>query len=107
MKKLTKADIYAINYLYTQHKEVAEIAKELKIAESAVQKIIDSLPKKTSEVQPAKNNSSKDLMIKQTAVKKNPVAIMTEGAAQRNDEFVKNIDTHIKNTNSYIFRRPE
>jgi len=32
---------------------------------------------------------------------------MTEGAAQRNDEFVKNIDTHIKNTNSYIFRRPE
>lgn len=100
MAKLNKTKEYAIKYLATYGKQSPEqIAKELKISLTDVNRVLESKP-----TAPAKTDKTKDLMIRQTSAKKmNTVSIMTEAAAQLSDEFVRNMDKHKKNEN-YIFR---
>lgn len=100
MAKLNKTKEYAIKYLFHQEKKSPqEIADELKISLSDVNSVVS---KKTS---PAKTDKTKNLMIRQTAAKKNnSVSIMTEAAAQLSDEFIKNMESPTKRTDKYIFR---
>ena len=61
---------------------------------------------KTEEkTRPTKTDKTKDLMIRQTAAKKNnSVSIMTEPASQLGDTFLQNIAPTTKKTDDYIFR---
>jgi hypothetical protein len=101
MSKLNKTKEYAIKYLSTYGKKSPEdIAKELKVSLEDVNAVLDTEQTTT----PAKTDKTKNLMIRQTSVKKNnSVSIMTEAASQLSDEFIKNID-HSKRTQNYIFR---
>lgn len=105
MKKITKSDKYAIEFLHKQNKTNEDIAKELELPLATINKVISSLSTVTDET---KKDKPKNLMIRQTSAKRtNSVSIMTEGAAQLGDEFIKNMPQNNKNTNSYIYRRPE
>lgn len=97
---MNKTKEYAIKYLLSLKKSPEEIAKELKISVSVVKSY-----QAEEKTKPAKTDKTKDLMIRQTSAKKNnSVSIMTEGASQVGDEFVKNLGSSTKNTSSYIFR---
>lgn len=101
MSKLPKIKEYAIRYLLENKKMKPEkIASELEIDINVVKKFSS---KKTTSV--SKTDKTKDLMIRQTSVKKtNTVSIMTEPASQLGDEFIKTIPGNHKSTESYIFR---
>lgn len=93
---------YAVRYLHDIMKmDAATIAKELKIKETEVNKILtieNRVETKTKKI------SSKDLMINQTSSKKsNNVSIMTEAASQMNDEMVKNFN-NVPKTQNHIYR---
>lgn len=109
MARLTQSDKYAIEFLYSKKKTVEEIAKELDVPLTQVKKIVGSLAKSSNDkVAETKKDNTKELMIRQTSAKKNnSVAIMTQSAAQLADEFAKNMPTVTKNTDHYIYRRPE
>lgn len=110
MKSLTKSDKYAIEFLHSQKKDTKDIAKELGCSVAQVKKVIASLVTNSTEqsVAETKTDKTKNLMIRQTSAKKNnTVSIMTEGAAQLSDEFVKTLPSAPKNTDNYIYRRPE
>ena len=81
---------YAIRYLKdTMKMDAATIAKELKLKQTDVEKILQQLP---NDEPKAKKLSSKDLMINETNAKKTKnVSIMTQAASQMNDEIIKNI----------------
>jgi IS30 family transposase len=109
MKNLTKSDKYAIEFLHKQNKTEKEISEELGCSLAQVKKTIKSFvveePQKAPEIQ---KDNTKNLMIRQTSAKKvNSVSIMTEGAAQLSDEFIKTLPTNPKNTDSFIYRRSE
>lgn len=110
-KALSKSDKYAIEFLYSQNKSVEDICKELNLTQAQVAKIIRNLTKDQVVSCPppeAKTDKTKNLMIRQTSAKKqNSVSIMTEGAAQLSDEFIKTMSRNTKNTDNYIYRRPE
>lgn len=110
MGALSKSDKYAIMFLHNQNKDMEAISNELGITIAQVKRIISSLSKNSDvKTAPAKSgDKTKDLIIRQTAAKKNGgVSIMTEGAAQLSDEFTKKLPPNTKNTDNYIFRRPE
>jgi len=109
MPSLNKTHKYAIQFLHEQNKSVEDIAKELGLTKTQVQRFISTLQKTENKVAETKTtDKTKNLMIRQTSVKKNNgVSIMTEGAAQLLDEFVKSMPSNTRNTDSYIFRRPE
>lgn len=110
MKNLTKSDKYAIEFLYKQNKTEQEISKELGCSLAQVKKTIKSFAvvEEVPKVEETKKDHTKNLMIRQTSAKKtNSVSIMTEGAAQLSDEFVKTLPSNTKNTDSFIYRRPE
>lgn len=109
MASLNKSQKYAIQFLNNQNKSVEDIANELGLTKSQVKRFVSSLSLSDNKTTEAKQtDKTKNLMIRQTSVKKNNgVSIMTEGAAQLSDEFVKSIPHTKKNTDSYIFRRPE
>lgn len=99
MAKLSKTKEYAIRYLLDIKKTPAEISKELKIS---IEDVNDVVGEKSA---PAKTDKTKDLMIRQTSVKKsNSVSIMTEAAAQLSDEFVKSMNNQQLKSQNYIFR---
>lgn len=93
MKQLAKVQKYAIEYLLSINTEPDTICKELKITKDMLTKYVEKsgkskkaegkeLPVKSSKV------TSKDLMIRKTSAKGlNTVAIMTQDAAFRNDDF--------------------
>jgi len=109
MPRISKIETYAILWLNNQGLDIAEISKELKIAEKSV---ISTLEKnnntnidkiKTGSRPSKKNDDKKSLMINETSIKKNKsVSIMTEAASQKNDEVVKNMRN--ENSNNNIFR---
>lgn len=111
MKSLSKSDRYAIEFLYSQQKTEKDIAKELGCTIAQVKRVVNELSSPKADNKPiseTKTDKTKNLMIRQTSAKKNnSVSIMTEGAAQLADEFIKNLPTNSKNTDSYIYRRPE
>lgn len=110
MISLNKSDKYAIELLYSKNKTIEEIAKELKLTDKQVKRVIDKLPKEEPKTisQETKTDKTKNLMIRQTSAKKsNTVSIMTEGASQLGDDFIKGLPTSTPNNSSYIYRRPE
>ena len=110
MKKLTQSDRYAIEFLMSKNKTPEDIAKDLGLSLTQVKKIVSNLssttpPEKTAE---SKKDKTKDLIIRQTSAKKNnSVAIMTHGAAQLGDEFIKNFTPNAAKTEGYIYKRSE
>lgn len=111
MNKLTKKDKYAIQFLYEHGSTEDYIAKDLSLELNQVKRFIKNniktIDDKTEVVsEEPKNDKTKNLMIRQTAAKKNnTVSIMTQGASQVGDEFYKSINSSPKNTDSYIYRR--
>jgi orotate phosphoribosyltransferase-like protein len=100
MSKLNKTKEYAIKYLLSQSMSSEDIAKELNISVELV-----NTYKTEEKTKPAKTDKTKDLMIRQTAAKKNnSVSIMTEPASQLGDTFLQNMAPPTKKTDSYIFR---
>lgn len=82
MAKVSKNNIYAIKYLFSQNFTVEQIAAETNLSVDSVQSIIESENLIKINPQP----TAKDLMITKTAVKKNnTVAIMTQEASMMND----------------------
>lgn len=105
MAKLSKTKLYAIHHLHNQKMEPQQIGKELKISIDDVNKAIQSFSVDTQKkVSSVKDDKTKDLMIRQTSVKKtNSVSVMTEPASQVSDEFVKNFSPPSR-IEKHIFR---
>jgi DNA-directed RNA polymerase specialized sigma subunit len=107
MIKINKTQTYAIRWLHTQNKTVAEIANELDLKEEDVNKAIEKfgVPQTESNVKTAKSSSkSKNLMINETSTKKNNhVSIMTKEASEYNDSVRQKNQTN-PNTQKAIFR---
>ena len=100
MSKLNKTKEYAIKYLLSQNMSSEDIAKEL----NTNIELVDAY-KTSDKTKPAKTDKTKDLMIRQTAAKKNnSVSIMTEPASQLGDTFLQNMSPQTKKTDGYIFR---
>jgi hypothetical protein len=109
MKKLSKAQEYAVLYLLAQNKTNADIIAELKISEDMLTKFIEkntkTSPSKDLKVKSSRVKS-KDLMINTTSVKGNKsVSIMTKEASQVNDDFKKQLGpTQSRITKNAIYR---
>jgi hypothetical protein len=100
MSKVNKTKEYAVKYLLEQKKDPLEISQELKIDLEYINNIKASMY--TSNT---KTDKTKDLMIRQTAAKKNnSVSIMTESASQLSDTFLQNIPPNTRKTDNHIFR---
>ena len=86
---------YAVRYLRdTMKMDSVTIAKELKLKQTDVEKILQQFP---NDEPKTKKLSSKDLMINETSAKKTKnVSIMTQAASQLNDEMTKNISNQAK-----------
>lgn len=114
MARLNKAQIYAINWLNHTGKDIDTIASELSLTVKQVTSVIeknqttknsDKEVIKTASKSAAKKIVSKNLMINQTAGKKNNhVMIMTQEASMINDTVKKNITPQPNRNSSSIFR---
>jgi len=104
MKKIaTISDTYAVYHLADSGKDAKEIAKELGIGIKIVRDIISSRPEQLNNKIPTTSSktTNKNLMIRETSVKKNnSVAIMTKEASEINDAFKKNLDQHMQSRTS-------
>lgn len=102
MAKISKTKEYAIKYLLNHEKKnPEEIASELKLPLADIMQIVKSVNEKSKN-----KNKITDAMIRHTSAKKdNNVSIMTEGAAQLSDEFIKNLST--KKQNLDFIHRPK
>lgn len=96
MARLNKTQIYAINWLSQQQKDVETIAHELKIPVDQVIKSIEKNNKVNQQGADIKDKQapvvsrSKNLMINTTLGKQNKtVAIMTKEASEYNDAVKK------------------
>jgi hypothetical protein len=93
MARLNKTQIYAINWLSQQNKDVESIAHELKIPVEQIIKTIEknnTVNKQGADIKdkqaPVVNSKSKNLMINTTMGKQNKVvSIMTREASEYND----------------------
>lgn len=116
MAKTSKMQQYAIQWLDSQNYSVAEIVNELNLSEKTVIGVLEKNKNPNTNAEPvniktgsesvAPAKGSKNLMINQTAVKKNnSVMIMTPEASMKNDEAKKKInDASTRQTHSAIFR---
>lgn len=92
MSRLNKAQIYAINWLYSQDKSLEDIANELDLN---VEQVTKSLEKTSSNNKKKIKTGSEpagqkqpDLMITKTSGKNNTgVTIMTREASEKNDSI--------------------
>ena len=102
MAKLSKSNIYAIQWLSSQGMSAADIASELKLSENQVNNHIAQTQQPTPN--PATDlQNPKNLMITQTSGKgTNTVAIMTKQASELGDELKKQHTQPKSNTG--IFR---
>lgn len=103
MKALNKSQIYAILYLKDVNKlQIENISQELGISQERLQSFLDTDYAQYTKV---KKLTSKDLMITETASKKNnSVAIMTKEASEMNDETKKNRPPSNRDQNPNIYR---
>jgi IS30 family transposase len=107
MSKLTKKDKYAIQYLHAQNKQIKDISIELNLSESQIKRYLLTIESSAPETKEIKTDKTKNLMIRHTSDKKhNTVSIMTQGASQVGDDFYKHMNSSVKNTDGYIYRRP-
>lgn len=108
MSRLNKTQIYAIRWLNSQNKTAKQIADELELVESQVQKTLEknTATSQDNNIKTAKSPSSKShsLMITETASKKTKnVSIMTKEASELNDNIKQNM-CHHPVTEKAIFR---
>ena len=105
MASLTKMNKYAILWLNSQGYSNENISKELDISIKQIDKLINKNPSqlKTSS-EPVKKYPSKELMITESANKKNRVSIMTKESSAINDEKRKNTQTKSSKLEKGIFR---
>lgn len=96
MPKLSKNNLYAIQWLHSQGKSIEDIATELKVS---VTQVKNAIPEQQTiqQAEPSIPNNSavkpdpKSLMITQTSGKgTNSVAIMTKQASELGDALKKN-----------------
>lgn len=100
MAKISKNNIYAIKYLFSQNFTTEQIASETNLSVESVQSVIESENLIKVNQQP----TAKDLMITKTAVKKNnTVAIMTQEASMMNDHNRSKLSNPQK-TPDHIFK---
>jgi DNA-binding transcriptional regulator GbsR (MarR family) len=91
MARISKSNIYAINWLAQQNKTKEEIAEELKLSIDQVSKALEKFNASNKDGATIKtahqpSSKSKSLMINTTMGKKtNTVAIMTKEASEYND----------------------
>jgi hypothetical protein len=98
-KSVGPSDVYAIYYLADSGKQPKDISKELDIGVKLVKDTLDSRPKDNNTNIPTTSSktTNKNLMIRETSVKKNnSVAIMTKEASEINDAFKKTLDQHMQ-----------
>jgi hypothetical protein len=105
MASLAKKDKYAILWLNSQGKSTEEISKDLGFSIKQVAAIVT---KNSSEIKttsgPVKKYPSKELMITESASKKNRVAIMTKESSAINDEQRKKNQAKSPKLEKGIFR---
>lgn len=108
MARISKSNIYAIQWLNSQNLNDQEIAHELGLTEKQVSNTLKKVSQTPSEpeTQATTMSRSRQLMINQTAGKKtNSVAIMTKEASMVNDSMKDKMHNTTKpNTDHYIFR---
>jgi|LakMenEpi03Aug12_release.lakeMendotaPanAssembly.Ray.scaffolds.fasta_scaffold518062_3 hypothetical protein len=97
MARISKTNIYAVNWLAQQNKTPEEIAEELKLSVDQVSKILEkhNMTNTTgSNIKTAQEpgvSKSKNLMINTTMGKQTKtVSIMTKDASEYNDAVKKN-----------------
>jgi hypothetical protein len=109
MARLNKTQIYAIRWLHSQGKNNEQIADELDISNTQVNKTLEqNTSSKTDKesIKTAKEPASRSqkLMIRETATKKtNNVSIMTKEASELNDQLKQQTAKHPL-TEKAIFR---
>lgn len=95
MSRITKTEKYAILWLNSQEINVETISKELGLTEQQINNVISKgeTNKKNNNIKTKSQSMgvspSKNLMIRETANKKNHVAIMTKEASMVNDDAKK------------------
>lgn len=98
--KISKSNIYAIKYLLDKGFRVDEISSEINLTTEHIEKIIESEGLANKE---AAIKKPKDLMINETAVKRNKtVSIMTKEASMQLDHKTPSLKTHQSDT--HIFK---
>jgi len=106
--RITKTVGYAINWLLSSGKSIAQIAEELKLTQDQVTSYVEKNKSSKKEELPIKQSSvksSQDLMIRHTRDKKtNNVAIMTAEASSVNDEMRKKLSSKINHNIEHIFK---
>jgi tyrosyl-tRNA synthetase len=112
MAKINKTLGYAISWLNSQNKSPIEIADELKITEKQVLAALEKVSTSTSEnnLKTAKSPASRsqNLMIRETAGKKNNhVAIMTGEASALNDSLKDNMPIIPRTRNENFIFKPK
>ena len=106
MPKISKSQVYAVQWLVQQDKSIEEISTELNLTSKQVSSIItDNNIQKQEQNTVVSPPKIKDVMINQTAVKRtNSVAIMTKEASEIADEARKRMPSNSIDQQKGIFR---
>lgn len=106
MPKISKSQVYAVQWLVQQDKSIEEISTELNLTSKQVSSIItDNNIQKQEQNTIVSPPKIKDVMINQTAVKRtNSVAIMTKEASEIADEARKKMPGNSIDQQKGIFR---
>lgn len=112
MAKLSKANTYAVLWLNSHGKSVSDIVLDLSLTEKQVTSVLEKASRAGGEQaniktakSPATNSRSMNLMIRETAGKKNnTVSIMTSEASMVNDQMKNQSTNQQGKTDKYIFR---
>jgi hypothetical protein len=109
MSRVNKTQSYAALWLNSQGWSITKISNELDLTEKQIQNLIEK-SQKTNDSNPIKTVSSpvatspsKNLMIRETANKRNNVSIMTKESSMLNDELKKKTAPPVRN-NTGIYR---
>jgi len=109
MPRINNTQKYAILWLSSSGSTVQEISKELKITEKQVENVLNNSGDENknnikTKSKPVASSPSGNLMIKQTANKKNHVAIMTKEASMYNDAHKNKSDSSNTSKQQNIFK---
>jgi len=98
---MTRTQEYAVRYLkQTMNMDPVDIAKELKISQSEIDKLLKDIPLENN-----KKTGVNNMMINETSGKKSKnVSIMTQQASQYNDEAAKKINDSVNKSHPGIYR---
>lgn len=107
MAKLSKVQIYAIEWLNHIGYTAEQISEDINIPHKQIDKILLSKTTETTSIETSRKNteSKKNMLITHTAGKKmNTVAIMTKEASAMSDEDKQKTIGHSRDTSKNIFR---